>query len=75
MSIRDNAPAPEEDRPERDTSGVASGQHQGLRRPSDDQEVEQALHDVDLQDQGESVEDRLRDRRSSGTPPREGGGD
>jgi len=50
-------------------SGVASGKHQGLRRPADDQRIEQALDDVGLEDQGEVLEDDLRDRRSRGAPP------
>lgn len=48
--------------------GEASGKHQGLRHPDDDQRVKQALDEVDLQDQGESVEDELRDRRGRGLP-------
>lgn len=50
-------------------SGVASGQHQGLRRPDVGQPVEQALDQIDLADQGERAEDQLRDRRSRGAPP------
>ena len=53
------------DTPSRD----ASGQHQGLKRPADDQRVEQALRDADLDELGENVEDQLRDRRGSGLPP------
>jgi hypothetical protein len=49
-------------------SAVASGLHQGLRRPDAGQPVEQALDQVDLQDQGELAEDQLRDRRSRGAP-------
>lgn len=46
----------------------ASGQHEGLRHPvDDDQRVEQRLDDVGLDDQGDAVEDQLRDRRSSGS--------
>ena len=51
------------------SSGIASGQHQGLHRPNDDQRVEQALDDVGLEDQGDVLEDQLRDRRSRGAPP------
>lgn len=50
-------------------SGVASGQHHGLRRPDVGQPVEQALDQVDLADQGEVAEDQWRDRRSRGAPP------
>lgn len=50
-------------------SGVASGQHHGLRRPDVGQPVEQALDHVDLSDQGEVAEDQWRDRRSRGAPP------
>ena len=49
-------------------SGEASGKHQGLRRPNDAQRIERALHVVGLEDQGDVVEDELRDRRSSGLP-------
>ncbi|WP_368565681.1 hypothetical protein [Pseudoxanthomonas sp. UTMC 1351] len=50
-------------------SGIASGQHQGLRRPDVGQPVEKALDQVDLTDQGEVAEDQWRDRRSRGAPP------
>ena len=46
----------------------ASGQHQALTRPADDQRVAQALDHVGLEDQGDVVEDQLRDRRGSGVP-------
>ena len=47
----------------------ASGQFEGLRHPiADDQRVEQRLDDVGLEDQGDVLEDELRDRNSSGTP-------
>lgn len=52
-----------------DSGGQASARHQGLRRPSDDQQIEQKLGEVGLEDQGEVLEDHLRDRRSSGAPP------
>ena len=48
------------------TAGEASGKHQGLRQPADDQRVEAALDDVGLDDRGESMEDQLRDRRGKG---------
>lgn len=48
--------------------GVASGRHQGLRRPGDDRHLEHALHEVSLEDRGEVIEDHLRDRRGSGVP-------
>jgi hypothetical protein len=54
--------------PERLRSGEASGRHQGLRRPSEAERIERALHVVSLDEQGEVVEDQLRDRRSSGRP-------
>lgn len=47
-------------------SGVASGKHQGLRQPADDQAVEDALGNVDLASRGEKVEDHLRGRRAKG---------
>ncbi|RPE79954.1 hypothetical protein [Vulcaniibacterium tengchongense] len=55
--------------------GEISGQHHGLRRPGDEQRLDQALREADLEDRGESVEDRLRDRRSSGVPAEDGGED
>lgn len=47
-------------------TGEAGGQHQGLRQPADDQNVEDKLDQVDLQTRGDEVEDRLRDSRSKG---------
>ena len=61
MNQRTNAP-------ERLRSGEASGRHQSLRRPDDAKRIERALHVVGLEDQGDVVEDQLRDRRSSGLP-------
>lgn len=52
-------------------SGEASGKHQGLRQPADDQDVEQKLDDVSLEGRGEIVEDELRNRGSNGTPSTE----
>jgi len=49
--------------------GEAGGQHQPVRRPDHDQPVEQRLDDVGLDDQGDILEDELRDRRGSGLPP------
>ncbi|MCI4568438.1 hypothetical protein [Lysobacter sp. CFH 32150] len=54
--------------PEGLRSGEASGRHQGLRRPSDAERIERALHVVSLEELGDVVEDQLRDRRSSGLP-------
>lgn len=54
--------------PEGLRSGQASGRHQGLRRPSDAERIERALHVVSLEELGDVVEDQLRDRRSSGLP-------
>jgi hypothetical protein len=55
--------------------GEASGKHEGLRHPiDDDQRVKQRLDDAGTDDQGEAVEDQLRDRRSSGTPGSEQAG-
>lgn len=51
------------------SGGIASNRHQGLRRPADDQRIEQSLDDVGLEDLGEVLEDDLRDRRSRGAPP------
>lgn len=50
--------------------GVASSPHQGLRRPADQVPSRDALKQADLTDLGQSVEDRLRDRRNNGTPDR-----
>ena len=53
-------------------SAEASGKHQGLHQPNDDQRVEQTLDKIGLEDdpesQGEMIEDQLRDRRGSGIP-------
>ena len=46
----------------------ASGRHQGLFRPDDDQHAKQQLQDASLDDLGEATEDELRDRRGSGIP-------
>ena len=48
------------------SSGLASGKHQGLRRPADDERVEDALDNIGLEDRGELMEDHLRDRHSKG---------
>lgn len=53
---------------ERLISGEASGRHQGLHRPNDAKRIERALHVVGLEDQGDIVEDQMRDRRSRGLP-------
>ena len=47
-------------------SGVASGQHQGLRKPSDDGRTRNALHNEDLATRGEQLENHMRDRHSKG---------
>lgn len=47
-------------------SGVASGQHQGLRQPADDRRVEDKLENVDPESRGAKLEDHLRDRRGKG---------
>ena len=49
--------------------GEASGRHQGLRQPGDDQRDEQALDGAGLDDLGVSVEDEIRGRRGSGVAP------
>ena len=55
--------------PPRTPASDASGRHEGLRHPvDDDQRVEQRLDDVGLDDQGDILDDELRDRRSSGVP-------
>lgn len=47
----------------------AGGQHKGLRHPADDdQRVGQRLDDAGLDDEGEILDDHLRDRRSKGAP-------
>jgi hypothetical protein len=46
----------------------ASGKHEGLRHPvDDDKQAKQRLDDVGTDDQ-DAGEDQLRDRRSSGEP-------
>lgn len=50
-------------------AGEASGRHEGLRHPvDDDQQIHQRLDEVGLEDQGDVVEDALRDRRGRGLP-------
>jgi hypothetical protein len=53
-------------RPSRDSGGQASGKHQGLRQPADDERVEDALETTGLDDRGERLEDHQRDRHSKG---------
>ena len=60
--------------PDATRAGEASGQHQPVRRPDDDQAVEQRLDDVGLDDRGDALEDDLRDRRSRGGLPGTGRG-
>ena len=48
--------------------GLASGRHQSLHHPADDDRVEAALDNIGLDDRGELMEDHLRDRRSKGVP-------
>lgn len=49
--------------------GEASGKHEGLRHPvDDDQRVKQRLDEVGTDETADAVEDQLRDRRSSGAP-------
>jgi hypothetical protein len=47
-------------------AGEASGKHQGLRQPADDERVEDAVDNIGLSDRGERMEDHLRDRNSKG---------
>lgn len=49
-----------------DGSRRASGKHQGLRQPADDQQVEDAVDNVGFKDSSATVEDHLRDRRGKG---------
>jgi hypothetical protein len=49
-----------------DAAGRASGKHQGLRQPADDERVEDAVDNIGLSDRGESMEDQRRDRRGKG---------
>ena len=69
MAIPERPSPTKTDTPLTRSSGVGSGQHQGLHRTCDDQRVEQALDDVGLEDQGDVLDDQLRDRRSRGAPP------
>lgn len=47
-------------------SGTASGSREPYSGPSDGKTTENRLHDVDLQERGESLEDHQRDRASNG---------
>lgn len=62
---RSAGPAADPTRP----MGVASARHQGLHRPRDDRRIQQALADVGLDDEGDVLEDHLRNRRRHGAPP------
>jgi len=54
--------------------GEASGKHEGLRHPvDDDQRVKQRLDEVGADETADAVEDQLRDRRSSGAPREQAG--
>lgn len=46
--------------------GEASGKHQGLRQPSDDGRVEDAVGNIGLKDSSATLEDQLRDKRGQG---------
>jgi len=47
-------------------AGEASGKHQGLRQPADDQRDEDKLGQVGLRSRGSKFEDHLRDKRGKG---------
>lgn len=65
-----NTPRNPSSNPPRTPASDASGRHEGLRHPvDDDQRVEQRLDDVGLDDQGDVLDDALRDRRGSGVAP------
>ena len=56
--------------PSSGSGSEASGRHEGLRHPvDDDQRVEQRLDDVGLEDEGDVLDDALRDRGSNGVSP------
>lgn len=46
--------------------GTASGSREPFSGPSDGRATENRLHDIDLSDRGESLEDHQRDRNSEG---------
>lgn len=48
------------------SAGTASGKKTGLHQPSDDQNVENKLGNVDLESRGAKVHDHLRDKRGNG---------
>ena len=65
-----NTPRNPSTRQTRTPASDASGRHEGLRHPvDDDQRVEQRLDDIGLDDQGDVLDDELRDRGSSGIAP------
>ena len=47
-------------------SGTASGSRQPMNGPDDGRATENRLHDVDLEERGESLEDHQRNRDSKG---------
>jgi len=61
-----NKPSSQSGNPAGRESGVASGKHQGLRQPSDDQRTGDKLENADLESRGANMEDHLRDRRGKG---------
>ena len=61
-----NKPSSHSDNPAGRDSGVASGKHQGLRQPEDDQRTRDKLENADLESRGAGMEDHLRDRRGKG---------
>ena len=63
--MNNKAPTPSSKPAGRD-SGVASGKHQGLRQPGDDQRTGDKLENADLESRGANMEDHLRDRRGKG---------
>lgn len=49
-----------------DGSGRASGKHQGLHQPADDQRAGDAVDNIGRKDSSATLEDHLRDRRGKG---------
>lgn len=47
-------------------SGEASGKKTGLHQPSNDNQVEDKLKNVDLESRGSKVHDHMRDKRGKG---------
>ena len=61
-------PVPPRTTPDEPVHGEASNPHQGLRRPADDERVEDRLANIGLESPAADLEDFLGDKRGKGVP-------